>query len=120
MSRMPKDIVEYMKESTEVISEEAVATSIVAILNVSVGKTTWISAMSDNLDNVKSEPFRDTTLDFKPLNSTTLLIAQKQDPAIAEILRYKTLDWEFRCRSILGSLGSGTHSNVLIIILDSF
>ena len=50
--------------------------------------------MSDNLDNAKSEPFADTTLDIKPLNSTTLLSAQKQDPAIAEILRYKALDWE--------------------------
>ena len=64
-SRMPKDIVEYMKESTEVIPEEAVATSIVAVFNISVGKISWISAMSDNLDNVKSEPFRDNTLDFK-------------------------------------------------------
>ena len=94
MSRMQKDIVEYMKECTEVIPEEAVATSIVAIFNISVGKTSLISAMSDNLDNVKSEPFRDTTLDFKPLNSTTLLSAQKQDPAMAEILRYKALDGE--------------------------
>ena len=94
MSRMPKDIVEYMKECTEIISEEAVATSIVAVFNISAGKTTWISAMSDNLDNVKSELFRDTSLDFKPLNSTTLLSAQKRDPVIAEILRYKALDRE--------------------------
>ena len=50
--------------------------------------------MSDNLDSVKSEPFRETTLDFKPLNSTTLLSAQKQGPPIAAILRYKALDRE--------------------------
>ena len=52
MLKMPKGIVEYMKECTEVIPEEAVATSIVAVSNISVGKTTWISAMSDNLNNV--------------------------------------------------------------------
>ena len=83
-----------MKERTEVIPEQAVAISIVAVFNIGVEKTTWISTMSDKLDNIKSEPFRDTTLDFKPLNSTILLSAQKQDPAIAEILKHKAFDRE--------------------------
>ena len=93
MSRMLKDNAEFMKECTEVISPRGgVATSIVAVFNICVGKTTWISAMSDNLNTEKSEPFRDITLDFKPLNATTRLSAKTQDPAIAEILRNKAFD----------------------------
>ena len=70
-------------------------------------------AIADTYDNKFIIP-----LDFEMLDSAALYY----QVGLGNRLCYKITfnDYNHRHGSILGSLGSGTHSNVLIIILDSF
>ena len=88
LSRMPADIGSYEKLCTECLLPADIMAVFVGLRAQQHGETTWVSAVS--LD--------DSLLDFdnvsivtggSQISKTTLLNAQRQDPAIGKLLKFK-------------------------------
>ena len=113
---MPVDIGSYEKLCTECVLPADIMAVFVGLRAQQHGETTWVSAVS--LD--------DSLLDFdnvsvvtggSQINKTTLLNAQRQDPAIGKVLKFKESGrWLSCCTGIVEQMHSCCCPSVFIVL----
>ena len=88
LSRMPVDIGSHEKLCTESILPADIMAVFVGLRAQEHGETTWVSTVS--LDNSLLH-FDDVSIvtGGRQISKTTLLNAQRQDPAIGKVLKFK-------------------------------
>ena len=89
LSRMPLNIEEYMRSCTAETSQETIKASITGIQAQQENETAWITALVRDADKTYFPEFVPELGGLKKLDSSDIVLAQKEDPSIGRVRELK-------------------------------
>ena len=89
LSRMPLNIEEYMRSCTAETSQETIKASITGIQAQQENETAWITALVRDADETYFPEFVPELGGLKKLDSSDIVLAQKEDPSIGRVRELK-------------------------------